>query len=242
MPAAQALTANQMKSPTRYLCWTERLLLLMGLTSLGLAGTEILDAKFTQAYQSYCLEETLRHRPFSLTGFAFQIFSEQENTPPGRSVTSAHGTTRGQATPLSPKTQIRPGSPIGLLKVPRLGISVIVFEGSDQHTLRLGAGHIEHTALPGERGNLGIAGHRDTFFRLLKDIRRNDRITLTTPLGSFDYRVQFMQIVKPTDMSVLAPSSKVSLTLVTCYPFYFVGSAPKRFIVRAIETGSALPS
>jgi len=87
-----------------------------------------------------------------------------------------------------------------------------------------------------------LPGIEIRFFRSLKDIRRNDRITITTPLGSFEYRVQFTQIVKPTDTSVLAPSSMVSLTLVTCYPFYFVGSAPERFIVRAIETGSALPS
>jgi sortase A len=227
----------------RCLRWTERVLLVTGMTALGLAGETILEAKITQSYQSYCLEQALRHRPFSPAGFALQTFRQsQEKTPQGQPVAFAGGTTRRQATALPPRAQIRPGSPIGLLKVPRLGISVIVFEGSDQHTLRLGAGHIEHTALPGEPGNLGIAGHRDTFFRSLKDIRRNDRITITTPLGSFEYRVQFTQIVKPTDTSVLAPSSMVSLTLVTCYPFYFVGSAPERFIVRAIETGSALPS
>ena len=233
---------NETNFISRCLRWTERVLLVTGAMALGLAGTAILEAKVTQAYQSYCLEETLRNRPASLVGFLFQsLHVRQGNTWQDQPLTPPAGTIKRKATPLSVRTAIKPGSPIGLLQVPRLGLSVMVLEGSDQHTLRLGAGHIEHTALPGEFGNLGIAGHRDTFFRSLKDIRKNDRITMTTPSGSFEYRVQFTQIVKPTDTRVLAPSSTLSLTLVTCYPFYFVGSAPERFIVRAIETGSAWP-
>ena len=99
--------------------------------------------------------------------------------------------------------------------------------------LRLGTGHIEGTPLPGDAGNSGIAGHRDTFFRGLKDIRKNDEIQFQTATGLFRYAVDWVKVVAPDDLSVLAPSTESSLTLVTCYPFYFVGPAPKRFVVRA---------
>ena len=99
--------------------------------------------------------------------------------------------------------------------------------------LRLGAGHIEGTPLPGEAGNSGIAGHRDTFFRELKDIRRNDEIQFQTATGLYHYKVDWMAVVAPDDTSVLAPSTESVLTLVTCFPFEFLGSAPKRFVVRA---------
>jgi sortase A len=100
--------------------------------------------------------------------------------------------------------------------------------------LRLGAGHIEGTPLPGDTGNSGIAGHRDTFFRELKDIRENDEIQLQTATGLFHYEVDWVKVVDLDDMTVLEPpTSGSTLTLVTCYPFYFVGSAPNRFVVRA---------
>ena len=227
----------------RWLRWTERLLLVVGLTALGLAGKTILEAKITQAYQTYCLEQALRHKPSSLAGFlVHSLGHHQEKGSQDQAFTLPADTIAPETTPLPAETEIGTGSPIGLLEVPRLGLSVIVLEGTDEHTLQLGAGHIENTAFPGELGNLGIAGHRDTFFRPLKDIRQNDRITMTTPAGSFEYRVQCTEIVKATDTHVLAPSSSLSLTLVTCYPFYFVGAAPERFIVWAIETGRTLPS
>ena len=234
---------NKANLLNRWLRWTERLLLVVGMTALGLAGKTIIEAKFTQAYQTYCLEQALHHKPSSIAGFlAYSLGHHQEKRSQDQAFTPPAGTIGPETTAMPAETEIGTGSPIGLLEVPRLGLSVIVLEGTDDHTLQLGAGHIEHTALPGELGNLGIAGHRDTFFRPLKDIRQNDRITMTTPAGSFEYRVQCTQIVKPTDTRVLAPSSSLSLTLVTCYPFYFVGAAPERFIVRAIETGRTLPS
>jgi sortase A len=125
---------------------------------------------------------------------------------------------------------------IGKIEIPRLNISAIVREGVDDRTLDIAAGHIPDTALPGQMGNVGVAAHRDTLFRNLKDVRRDDRITLTTLDGEFVYRVVSLQIVKPTDVSVLDPTpDEKTLTLVTCYPFYFVGHAPKRFIVRALQ-------
>ena len=122
---------------------------------------------------------------------------------------------------------------IGRMKIERLGISVVVIEGINSKTLQRAAGHIPGTALPGEPGNVGISAHRDTFFRPLRNIKGNDVITVTTPNGEFQYRVVSTQIVKPADVAVLKQTEQEVLTLVTCYPFYFIGSAPDRFIVRA---------
>jgi len=122
---------------------------------------------------------------------------------------------------------------IGLLDIPRLGLSVMVVEGTGTTTLRRAAGHIPGTALPGEPGNVGISAHRDTFFRPLRNIRQNDVITVNTVIGEYRYRVVSTRIVAPSEVAVLKPTGIEILTLVTCYPFYYVGSAPDRFIVRA---------
>jgi sortase A len=125
------------------------------------------------------------------------------------------------------------GSPFGRIEIPRIGVSVVVVEGITPRTLKLAAGHIPGTAFPGEPGNAGIAAHRDTFFRNLRKIKTGDTIVVTALYGSFRYSVDSARIVKTTDVGALDDSSAPSLTLVTCYPFYYVGPAPKRFIVRA---------
>jgi sortase A len=122
---------------------------------------------------------------------------------------------------------------IGRIEIQRLGVSTIVVEGTSDPTLQRAAGHIHGTALPGHAGNVGIAGHRDSFFRPLRNIQRNDIITVATLRGEYRYRVVSTKIVNPEDVAVLHQDSHEVLTLVTCYPFYFVGSAPSRFIVRA---------
>jgi sortase A len=133
-----------------------------------------------------------------------------------------------------PKPAVKTGDVLGRIDIPRLGISIAVLQGTSSRMLRLGAGHMEGTPLPGETGNSGIAGHRDTFFRGLKDIRRNDEIRLQTATGLFRYDVDWVNVVGPNDTTVLESSTTENmLTLVTCYPFYFIGSAPKRFVVRA---------
>jgi sortase A len=134
---------------------------------------------------------------------------------------------------IQPRPVIKPGDLLGRLDIPRLGLSVAVLQGTRSRMLRLGTGHIEGTPLPGEAGNSGIAGHRDTFFRGLKDIRKNDEIQFQAATGLIRYEVDWVKVVAPDDLSVLAPSTESALTLVTCYPFYFVGPAPKRFVVRA---------
>jgi len=125
------------------------------------------------------------------------------------------------------------GGLIGRIEIPRLGLSEIVMEGSDAHVLRRAAGHVPGTALPGQAGNTAITGHRDTLFRPLRKIRRDDLIRVTTLQGQFLYRVVYAGIVDPGDVEVLDADQGQVLTLITCYPFYFVGAAPQRFIVRA---------
>jgi sortase A len=130
-------------------------------------------------------------------------------------------------------SQVMPDSVLGRMKIPRIGISVMVLEGDDGHTLRFAAGHVPYTALPGHPGNVAIAGHRDTFFRALRNIRKDDTITFKTATGYFEYRVQGIWVVAPEQVEVLDPTARPSLTLITCFPFHFVGAAPYRFIVRA---------
>ncbi len=122
---------------------------------------------------------------------------------------------------------------VGRLEIRRLGISVMVLQGTSSAILRRAAGHIAGTALPGQSGNVGVSAHRDTFFRPLQNIRRGDAVAFTTRSGTFRYRVVSVSVVRPDDISILTAGDVQSLTLVTCYPFMFAGSAPERFIVRA---------
>jgi sortase A len=122
---------------------------------------------------------------------------------------------------------------IGRLEIPRVDLSVMVVNGDDDATLQVAAGHLPDTPLPWELGNSAVAGHRDSFFRPLSKIKLHDTMTLKTPHGEFHYAVSSVRVVEPNDLSVLAQNGRSSLTLVTCYPFSYVGRAPKRFVVRA---------
>jgi sortase A len=134
------------------------------------------------------------------------------------------------------KAVSEPGpAPLAVLRIPKIRLEVPVLPGTEDRTLDRGLGHIEHTAEPGTEGNVGVAGHRDGFFRGLKDVAVGDTIELDTLHGKEAYRVERMWVVEPDDVSVLDPTSTPTLTLVTCYPFYFIGSAPQRFIVRAVR-------
>lgn len=144
--------------------------------------------------------------------------------------------------PSAPSVSYQPGSAFGRLEIPRLGLSVVVLEGSDSGTLRLGVGRLRNSGMPGDAGNVVLAGHRDTFFRSLREIRPGDRISLRTPQGVFRYTVDWTTVVNPNDTGVLSSTGSPALTLVTCYPFYYVGSAPQRFIVRALPVGAAMAS
>jgi sortase A len=135
------------------------------------------------------------------------------------------------ATPASPARAA--GALLGRLEAPSVHMSAVVLEGSDDGTLSRGAGHIEDTPFPGQSGNIGIAGHRDTVFRPLRNIKVGDPLTLTTTDRTYRYRVSKTLIVGPDDVYVLDATKEPTLTLVTCYPFDFIGHAPKRFIIQA---------
>ena len=123
---------------------------------------------------------------------------------------------------------------LAILRIPRLNLEVPVYDGTADAVLDLAAGRIEETALPGTPGNFGIAAHRDGFFRVLKDIKEGDALVLDTPVATEQYRVQWIRITTPDDVSVIDPTPTPAVTLVGCYPFYHQGPAPKRFIVRAV--------
>ena len=144
---------------------------------------------------------------------------------------------RRQAEPAEPDATFPPnpdpGSPVALLTIPRLGLSALVLEGAGESQLKLGPGHIPGTPFPGGGANFALAGHRDTFFRPLRLVRRNDAIVVAVHDRVYHYQVVATSIVGPRDVRVLQPADHDILTLVTCYPFDFLGAAPQRFIVRA---------
>lgn len=129
------------------------------------------------------------------------------------------------------------GSAIGELKIPRLGLNDVFVQGDSPKILRYAIGHISETPLPGEPGNIVLSAHRDSFFRPLRNIRQGDTIEIQTPGTELAYQVDWTEVVSPSDVAVLQPSSGDTLTLVTCFPFYYIGPAPKRFIVRAHRIG-----
>lgn len=191
--------------------WTQGALFACGIFLLGYCGFALMDAWFFQRRESSDLDRLLRDRR-----------TASESTP--RSEASA-----------APRhsTAVRTDGLIGRIEIPRLLLSAVVVEGSDETTFRRAVGHIPGTALPGQPGNVGLAGHRDTFFRSLRDLRVKDEIQLSTLKGDFRYEVESLIVVEPDNVDVLAPSNENELTLVTCYPFSYIGTAPKRFVARA---------
>ena len=187
--------------------WFRRSLLMFAVAALGYTGYAYLDAIIYQFREDRILEET--------------------------AAGSVGGTPdRSTDRPAYPK-RLDPESPIGRIVIARLNVRAVVKEGVDSKTLRRAVGHVPGTALPGEDGNVALAAHRDTFFRGLRDVRKDDRITVQTADREYEYVVDSTKIVTPKDVHVLKPTGSPVLTLVTCYPFNYVGHAPKRFIVRA---------
>lgn len=191
----------------------ERLLLVIGIVCIGCYTYVTAETALYQAYETRELDAILASAPPD-SGAPVSVTTPTEPPPAERP---------------RPET----GTTLGRLEIPRLQVSAVVRAGSDSRTLRLAIGHIGGTALPGEAGNIGLAAHRDTFFRRLGEIRANDQIRLVTREGTFTYRVQSTQIVEPWETWVLEPTDVPAVTLVTCYPFRYIGSAPQRFIVRA---------
>ena len=211
--------------------------LLAGLAAVDIFVWVNTSTLLYQAYEDWAFDQTLRGLKPSTRGFVDDEISWLFG---GR--TKVETPERVEKPELAPKPEPlpaeRPPLPemlLGRLKIPRLHLAAMVREGADSGTLRRAIGHIPGTALPGKAGNVGLAGHRDTFFRALRNIEKDDTIDFETDSGTFRYAVQSTQIVGPRDVSVLSAAGGRTLTLVTCYPFYYVGSAPKRFIVRAVQ-------
>jgi sortase A len=140
---------------------------------------------------------------------------------------------------LAPGREPADAALLGRIDIPRVGVSAVILQGTSERSLEQAAGHVASTALPGGAGNVAIAGHRDSVFRHLERIRLGDAIKVSTPEATRLYRVDAIRIVDPSDTAVLAPASTPRLTLITCYPFYYIGPAPHRFVVQARAAGPA---
>jgi len=202
-----------------FLRWSGHFFSVIGILALSYVGFVLAYTKLYQAYLTRQFEQELKiARPPASSG---EDLSSSALPP-------ALEADRARVKSAAPED-----SPLGRIEIGTIGLSAMILEGTDGKTLRRAVGHIPGTALPGQQGNVAIAGHRDTFFRRLRNIHKNDEITLTTLTGAYLYRVIFAKVVEPEDIWVLDQSDESILTLVTCYPFYFVGPAPQRFIVRA---------
>jgi sortase A len=206
-----------------FLGWSRYLFLVIGTLALGYVGFALLDARLYQAYQTWRFEQALKALKPSIRS------GEYPQPPIVPGVLAEANRASAESLGLAG----RAGSPLGRIEISTVSLTAMILEGTDNGTLRRAVGHIPGTPLPGRPGNVAIAGHRDTFFRPLRNIRKDDEITLTTLDGSYCYRVDSITVVEPDDTEVLDDSDEAILTLLTCYPFDFVGSAPKRFIVRA---------
>jgi sortase A len=206
--------SNSLPEPTKTPRF-ERLLWIIAFLSLGFCAWVWVDSHYYQASLGRRLDAMLQSR---------------SGAPGSRLKLGIATRTRSEA---------RKGGLVGRVEIPRLKVKAMVTEGITPGKLRKAVGHVPGTAFPGESGNVAIAGHRDSFFRGLKDVRKGDRVQLYTPDGSFEYRVDSIRLVKPTETEVLAASSMPTLTLITCYPFNYVGAAPDRFIVRARQVSES---
>jgi sortase A len=201
--------------------WGQYAFFIAGVLLLSYVGYAVIDSRLYQASEK---------RRFQ------QAISEMKPSPD----TDRNGSALPVSATLPAAESKTPGTPertdnssVGRIEISSVGVTAMILEGTDDVTLRRAVGHIPGTALPGQNGNVAIAGHRDTFFRPLRDIHKGAEITLTTLKGTYRYRVDSTEVVDPQNTESLNESDDATLTLITCYPFYFVGSAPRRFIVRA---------
>jgi sortase A len=233
---------------SRVLGKVRALLLIVGLCCIGYYGYVTSDAYFYQAYQNWAFDQQIAGRHEVTFG---DYLRERTRFGFLAGTKAPQATVATSAPPPIPSEAPRPaqGSLLGRLEIARLNLAAMVREGVDANTLKIAVGHVPSTALPNEPGNFAIAAHRDTLFRALKDIKKYDLVTLQSPTGNYTYQVLATKIVKPSDVSVLRadgggmiPPAAISsdhgapgklLTMITCYPFNYFGSAPKRFIVEA---------
>jgi sortase A len=213
------------KYVSRTLTWIERSLYAAAVLLLGGWSAVTVEARLYGYFQEQHLArliETEHSTPVPATP-----------APAPLRLLPAQPTPAPAPTPDAPRTDL-----VGRIEIPRLNLRAIIAEGIDTVTLRRAVGHVPGTPMPGEAGNVVLAGHRDTFFRALKNIRAEDVVRITTPRGRFEYVVEATVVVEPTRTDVLDATAEPSVTLVTCYPFYLVGDAPDRFVVRARLIGA----
>lgn len=247
-PVLVRIKEKRQSKPNRLLALLRTLLLFGGIGCIGYYGYEIGDEYVYQAYENWAFDQQIGGRP-PVTFFDYL----RERTPLGAIIHSNPSPPRTPPAtapePVPPPLRPAIGTLLGRVEIPRLRLSAMVREGVDGNTLSRAVGHVPSTSLGGQRGNFAIAAHRDTLFRGLKDIRLGDVVTFETPKERYSYEVFSTRIVKPSEVSVLRPDGGFSpqrahlvsvadrpnhlLTMITCYPFHYVGSAPQRFIVQA---------
>ena len=227
----------------------QRTLFVMGCFAAGIYGVSVVHSSLYQHQASRAFDEALQSRraPAAALSALMSLSRVEPLTVPDPASDLPPGNWHEWSLKKlrTYKNLLASPAPTALarLQIPTLGFSVMVLEGTDEATLSRGVGHIPGTARPGETGNLGIAGHRDSFFRSLSRISNADEIMLTTADGRLlRYAVDRIDIVEPERVEVLAPTRGRTLTLVTCYPFYFIGSAPLRYIVKANLIDESAPS
>ena len=202
----------------------EKMLWFVGVLLTGIYGTHIFFEETKRSNDLVAFKATLQSSASS------ELPADRIGATPEQSLWS-----EGRIAAFTESLSQPTSDVLGILEIPRLSLEVPVYDGASDLHMDRGAARIDGTAMPGEPGNLGVAGHRDGYFRVLKDIELGDEITITTVDGLESYVVQELLIVDPTAIEVLDPTVQQSVTLVTCYPFYFVGHAPERFIVRAVK-------
>jgi LPXTG-site transpeptidase (sortase) family protein len=191
-----------------------RVLMALGIAAVAYAGGAVAYGDVAQRYASW-------------------KFVQETRTPAAVERTAAA---------VDSRADVHEGDRVGRLEIPRLGLSVMVFQGIEERALVAGAGHVPGTPPPGGDGNVVIAAHRDTFFRKLSGILAGDHVRVVTVRGTYEYVVESSETVDPEDTQVMESRDRNELTLITCYPFYFVGSAPRRFIVHAAFTTRTVTS
>ena len=207
--------------------FAHRLFLSLGVATLVYVGGTAAYAVVYQRYQSWKFEGAL------VTATARNLKRARVSAIARNLKLEAVAPTVIKAGIVEEAAGLREGDVVGKLEVPRIGISVMVLQGIENDTLTVGVGHVPGTPLPGSDANVVIAAHRDTFFRKLEGIMVGDSIQFATVRGTYGYVVDSTEIVDPEDTQVMESRARAELTLITCYPFYFVGAAPKRFVVHA---------
>jgi sortase A len=236
------MTKSRLRRRSKTRRWIETCVLLAGMVALGVWIWSIASTAVFQDWENWVFDREVRGESATIAEYLeerreriagdlcswLRIPASPMPANPKPSPPHSATTLPAQRPPI-----VKSNSLVGRLAIPRLHVRAIVREGTGENTLDLALGHIPGTAVPGQNGNVGVAGHRDTIFRGLGNIHENDLIVFETLAGNYAYRVETTEIVRPKDVSVLRDRRRSELTLVTCYPFHYIGSAPDRFIVSA---------